>query len=198
MFLCLGAHMSFRLCFLVLLTTAPYAGQAHNDCLEHKVTAGDLVNRSKGCPNNDRIKELCGVVKDGKEEEIDSEYYFVHQTIISNGACVTSNDSEEDKRKKIQLYWNKYGKDVSCSNVNFKGGSLLRFAIYYESDRFIEDIIKKWKLSSEYFNQPDKHDGKTVLDYIASEIKACTSPLVKKKLQFYYDKLSEAGAKHST
>lgn len=141
---------------------------------------------------------LCGAVGDGEETDFDSENLYVHQDIILSLADVREGDSEQQIRQKVAAAWSEKVSRVYCENFDFKGGSLIRYAIHKRSDAFVDDVLKVWRVSPAYLNERDPKDGRTVLDYVADEI-ASTSwswPIIRKKLHSYADQLVAAGAKH--
>lgn len=187
--------MVLRLLLLVLVSS-PFISHAQEDCPPDKSPAAKLIQKVKGCPNNVDIKGLCDVIRSGQEEDAESDNFYVYETIIYNASCVTSSTPPAEKAKKIQAFWDKYGKDIQCFNLGFNGGSPVKYAAYQKFDSFIDDFIK-WKLPADYLNRRDKTDGKTVLDFIRDEMQKTKSAAANQKLQRYYDKLKAVGAKHS-
>jgi hypothetical protein len=186
--------MALRLLVLVLLSL-PSIVLGAKDCPPDESNANKIVKAAKGCPNNEKLSALCSAVGDGTEEEISSDNQYVYQTYIYDASCVNGTDSSHIKKKKINAFWDKYGKTVYCSNYGFNG-SLIKFAVNKRIDDFIHDVTEEWSLDSNILNQPDKQDGRTVLDYVRDEMNKPASPALKQKLQLYYNKLQAAGAKH--
>jgi hypothetical protein len=142
-----------------------------------------------------RFKALCGLIDSGKEEDANSANYFVYQTIILEGAGVTPSDDKVAIARKVGKLFIDHVSRIRCSNVEYAGGSLLRFAAYKGLDAFIEDIAGPWHVPAVVLNQVDRYDGATLLDYIGDEI-AISGPARAKQLQGYIKLLTEAGARN--
>lgn len=189
---------------ILVLVSAPIISSAEEECVDAKVTntADKLAMVAKGCPNNDMIHTLCNYVGEETPEDSTSENIYRYQTIINNAACITSDLSPTEKKKRMDKFWVMYGKDIQCQNLTFyvKGngsGSLIKYAVSIPFDDFMRDVISNWQVPPEALNVKDKADGLTVLDYIEQEKTKAKSAAISSQLQKYYDKLKLLGAKHA-
>lgn len=121
---------------------------------------------------------------------------WMYQSRMIDAACITENDNEEQKAEKIRKAWSTYEEDLVCSSGQFDvtKGNLLKFAVSYKFDEFINDALK-WKVN---LNKVDESDGRTVLDYIKFHIERNKGNALEPIFQDYYVKLKNAGAKHKT
>jgi hypothetical protein len=83
---------------------------------------------------------------------------------------------------------------MRCNSMDFNvpNGSLLKFAVSRNSDRFLGDVLN-WGLA---LNHIDPANGRTVLDYIQGEIARNRQAAVQRTLRRYYQMLRERGAMH--
>jgi hypothetical protein len=139
---------------------------------------------------------LCNLIGDGKEEDADSEYFYAFEPILYRAAAVTKDDSPAQVRRKIGLVFVNDVSRLYCSNLNFKGGSLIRYAAYMRFDAFIDYVTARWKVPAVVLNQVDPLDGKTVADFLDDEAASASSDLIKQKVGQYRRKLAEAGARN--
>lgn len=152
----------------------------------------------KECPNLERFGEICMLVSE-KLEDDESEYnLYLYQTRIYDAACVDiANDSPEEVKRKVQVWWNKYRLHLrlKCDTLAFRRASLIKYAIQQLSSEFIEDVTNTWGLDMNFI---EPEDGKTVLDYLSDQInKEREDSPVKPILKRYYEKFKKTGAKHS-
>lgn len=185
---------------VLILLCSPLAVMGQADCPEHKTqnSAEHLVMHARGCPNNFGMHNICASLNaQSTEDDPESLNAYVYQTKIFEASCVLPSDSEIDKKKKVQSFWNKYGKDLACDNTafNVRGGSIVKYAVSERFDDFIHDVSRKWQVN---LNKIDSVDQRTVLDYVRDEKLASTRPADIQKLQTYYNLLKAAGAKHKS
>ena len=126
--------------------------------------------------------------------------HYTFQTKIYAASCVDeSADSAEVIQQRIQVFWLVAEPTLTCSQLNFsvKDGHILKLAVERNSRDFINDVVRKWKLS---LNHVDRSDGRTVLDYIAAELAQArsTNPDLVPILQRYFDLFRSRGAKYAS
>jgi hypothetical protein len=148
------------------------------------------------CPNPKKLRGLCMFVS-SKEEDPNPQGRFVwkYQRKLLEAACIdVKKDNEEEIGKKIAKVWKDNEATLICNNTKFDvaNGNIIKFAVNLKFDEFLIDVTK-WKVN---LNKVDETDGRTVLDYVQSQIDAnkglATEPVLKK----YYQMLKDAGAKH--
>ena len=86
--------------------------------------------------------------------------HYTFQTKIYAASCVDeSADSAEVIQQKIQAFWLVAEPTLTCSQLNFsvKDGHILKLAVERNSRDFINDVVRKWKLS---LNHVDRSDGR--------------------------------------
>ena len=187
--------MFLKLIILMVMSTSVAIAQ---DCDEHNVsnTADHLAMHAKGCPNNVDVNTLCSYVDNQLPEGENSRNRFVYQTKIYAASCVLPTDSADVKKTKVNAFWNKFGKNITCKSIGFdvQNGSIVKYAVSRNFDSFIVDVTKNWKVD---LNKIDPIDQRTVLDYVHDELEKAkkeSSPLAP-KLQTYATLLKTAGAK---
>jgi hypothetical protein len=147
------------------------------------------------CPNQINAMQLCNAVSDQLYESDESTgNKYSYQTKIYKGSCVEPGDSQEIIQAKVQIFWNKYHESLNCTQLGFsiKDGHILKLAVERNSKDFINDVIRKWKLS---LNHVDPADQKTVLDYIETELVKAKGTPIEPTLQRYFDLFRSHGAK---
>ena len=120
-------------------------------------------------PNSEFYKYLCSYVDDQDlYEEGDGRYYHYFQFWIEKAACVTMQDPDSTRVKKVQDWWNKYKYNCTCNRSNFSitDGSILKYAVQTSFDPFLSKVIEFYKLGINFI---DPADGKTVLDFTKEE-----------------------------
>jgi hypothetical protein len=119
-------------------------------------------------------------------------YYY--QAIFGSEAGVEEGDSPEVARQKIQDWWRTTGQFHTCTPNGFidGGGSLLKLALHRSFRDFVDDATVRWKLE---LNHVGEADGRTVLDYIASEMERKQGTTIHATLRNYYGQFEAAGAK---
>ncbi|MBW8359257.1 MAG: hypothetical protein K0M63_05555 [Weeksellaceae bacterium] len=150
------------------------------------------------CPNPKKLRGLCMFV-DSAEKDPNPQGRFVwkYQRKFLEAACVdVKKDSEEEIGKKISKVWAENERTLICNNTKFDvtNGNLIKFAVNLKFDEFILDMAQ-WKVN---FNKVDETDGRTVLDYVQSQIERNKGLPAEPTLKRYYDMLKKAGAKHKS
>jgi hypothetical protein len=146
------------------------------------------------CQNGDKLPNICMAIGTASTDNT-ARYQFTYQRIISDAACVTPEDSEEEAGRKIREMWTQYEDKLICNNTRFdvQNGSMLKFAASARFEDFLFDASMIWKVN---LNRVDPSDGRTVLDYVQKEIERNRGTSIESKLESYYDMLRTAGAKH--
>jgi hypothetical protein len=149
-----------------------------------------------GCPNNQKLDQLCSAIIN-KREEHDSPIPTIkhrYQSIILNASCADrSKDTPEEIQRKVQAFWDKYGKQLSCDAFIVNNGNILKLGVFKLFDDFVMDLTRRWKVD---FNYIDPADNLTLLDFIQSEIERYKGSPREAVLKRYYKQFQEAGAKH--
>lgn len=194
--------MKQMLCLLLLLSSAWVFAEEECDETPSKIKPLlEVANAAakSGCPNKAKLVSICNSVSNKIEDkDPNSSYVYEYQRKIYEASCADIEiDSEATMRKKINEMWDKYQKELSCdsSQFNVTNGSILKFAVTKNFTSFLEDAAQVWKVD---LNNVDASDGKTVLDYIKSEIEKNKNNATGPILQKYYDLLRKSGAKHKT
>lgn len=166
----------FTLSFICLSVMHSAAGQALQDCsYEPK-----------------KLRNICMMVSERMPDK-DGRNTYLYQTRLQEAACVVSNDSEAWVQAKMQRLWREQGSSLTCNgaSLDIQDGNLLKFAFIQEFDDFFRDVIK-WKID---LNEVDPTDGRTLLDYVQSQIDKNAGNELGKRYQNYYYALQHAGAK---
>lgn len=150
------------------------------------------------CPNPKKLRGLCMFVGD-KEKDPNplGKFVYKYQRKFLEAACVDiKKDSEEEITKKISNVWSENEKTLICNNTQFgvANGNIIKYAVNLKFDEFLIDMTQ-WKVN---LNKVDDSDGKTVLDYIQSQIDKNKGLPAEKTLQRYYDMMKKSGAKHKS
>lgn len=184
--------------FTLLISIPAFA----DDCQDIPVSTevvGQLEGVSKRlnmeCPNQVDVRRLCNAVSEKLgETDTTKGTRFIHQTLINQAACVESGDSPDIIQAKIQNFWNKYHAQLNCTQLGFSitNGHILKLAVEKNSRDFVNDAVKKWKVT---LNHVDPVDQKTVLDYIESEMSKARGSNMEPILKRYYDLFRTNGAK---
>ena len=153
-----------------------------------------LAQNAPICPDGDKLPNICMAIGTASKDNT-GRYQFTYQRIISDAACVTPEDSEEEAGRKIRAMWTKYEDKLICNNTRFdvQNGSMLKFAASARFEDFLFDTAMIWKVN---LNRVDPSDGRTVLDYVQKEIDRNKGTSIESKLKSYYDMLRTSGAKH--
>ena len=123
-------------------------------------------------------------------------YEYRYQRQVYEAACVDlETDSEAEIARKVSTVWNANEDWLYCSSNQFNvpNGSILKYAVSRTFTAFLDDAIEIWQVN---LNKVDASDGRTLLDYVASEQEKRKGTGIEKTLQQYYDKLRRYGAKH--
>ncbi len=147
------------------------------------------------CPNQVNVTQLCNAVADQiAETNSSSNNKYSYQTKIYQAACVENGDSAEIVQAKVQNFWNRYHSQLNCTQLGFtiNNGHILKLAVEKNSRDFINDAIRKWKVS---LNHVDSADQRTVLDYIEQELNNSKGTALEPTLQRYFNLFRSNGAK---
>ena len=148
----------------------------------------------KQCPNQGRMRTLCGYIGNkAKDTTPNSDYTFFYQRVVYEAACVDYfNDSDEEIARKVQTMWALHGQHLRCGPMGVPAtGSPLRYAIHTMFDEFVRDALNSWKLD---LNQIE--DGMTMLDFIDDRISK-SSGVLKSDLEEYRRSFVLMGAKNA-
>src|SRR5690606_6564826 len=149
------------------------------------------------CPDPAKLRDLCLHVGTKHEDpDPDSLYLYRYQRIIHEAACADpTTESDEVVAAKIQRVWETSETALQCDNSEFNDmkGSVLKYAAYSLFTDFVVDASEVWQVD---LNRIDAADGRTVLDYVRDELRMKEGSSVGNKLEYYYDTLREAGARH--
>lgn len=168
-------------------------------------TAGDfdstrtakVATAAKGCSNRQKLMGMCMLIgsRTRDKQPIGPSEYLYYRRILE-ASCVDADDSEQMARKKIQAMWLEFEPEMVCENLQFDvtPGSYLKYAVATRFNEFLENAIE-WQVN---LNKMDPSDGRTVLDYVAFHRERNKGNTIEKKMDYYYDLLREAGAKHKS
>jgi hypothetical protein len=191
--------MLSRLIAVGLMITIPAFGDDCNPQVIDENVVKDLQQVSSRmnveCPHQVDIKQLCDAVSDQiPETNESSENKFSYQTKIYQASCVTSSDGPEIIKAKVQNFWNRFHGELNCSQLGFsiRNGHILKLAVERNSKDFVNDVVRKWKVS---LNHVDPADQKTVLDYIETELAKSKGTTLEPILQRYFTLFRNNGAK---
>ena len=145
------------------------------------------------------IHGLCVAVSSqaGSVDPVHSSSMFLYQTIILREAGVISTDTREEIASKVRVWFNANAHRLLCSSFNFlpRNGNILKLAISSQSDSFIDDALRWWRVD---LNNVDAVDGGTVLDYIDQmRAEAGSNASLNRIYTRYYDRFRAAGALHA-
>lgn len=123
---------------------------------------------------------------------------YRYEQIVATWAHVQPTDPLPEIDRKIGQFLNANLARLLCNQVNFnpRNGNILKLAVARQSNRFISDILDRWRPN---LNQVDAVDGKTVLDYIVDR-RAQMGPTSSygRTLTGYYNRFRAAGARHAS
>ncbi len=187
---------------LFLFTTLAVKAQ-EEDCEDKTINAlkpvmavAAVAQEETLCPNPKKLRGMCMLI-DSKEKDPNPQGRFVYkyQRKFLEAACVdVRKDSEEEISKKISSVWKENEATLICNNTKFDvaNGSVIKFAANLKFDEFMIDMTI-WKVN---LNKVDEMDGRTVLDYLKTQIERNKGMASEPVLQGYYNMLKKAGAKH--
>lgn len=174
------------LSLLSLPLSAQIAGSGQN--------TGTLV-----CPNNNRINLLCMAINTHLPESSNtSPNLYAYQTIILNAACADPlNDAEDEVRRKVQIFWEKFQDELVCdlATFNVANGNLLKYGVNRGFNDFVHDVTNVWQVN---LNRVDHSDERTVLDYIRDERDSLQGTAIGRRLSEYHEQFRAAGAKYKS
>ena len=154
---------------------------------------------STPCPNPKKLIGLSMYVsskeRDPQPQGPNGQYDWKWQRKMFEAACVDANkDSEEEIGRKISSMMKQYEDKLEVNNTTFdvSNGNIIKFAVNLKFDEFLI-WMTKWKVD---FNKVDATDGRTVLDYITSQIESNKGLASEPVLKRYYDMIKKAGGKH--
>jgi hypothetical protein len=144
-------------------------------------------------------RDLCAAVisQSGEGAPFHSSIMYIYQTIIMTEAGVLSTDTREEVARKVRVWFNANSPRLLCNHFNFPlyNGNILKLAISSQSDSFIDDAIRRWRVD---LNNVDAVDGETVLDYIVQmRVDAGSNASLNRMYTRYYDRFRAAGALHA-
>ncbi len=144
-------------------------------------------------------RDLCAAVnsQSGEGASFHSSIMYIYQTIIMTEAGVLSTDTREEVARKVRIWFNANSARLLCNNFNFvpRNGNILKQAISSQSDSFIDDALRWWRVD---LNNVDAVDGGTVLDYIVQRrVDAGSNASLNRMYTRYYDRFRAAGALHA-
>ena len=121
---------------------------------------------------------------------------YQYQNLLADAARVLPTDTDDQIYAKIGVFINANAGKMRCSQPDFNpnNGNIFKLAVSRQSNRFIDDILARWKVD---LNLIDEVDGKTVLDFIVEKRTEYSpgSPF-ERTLDRYYNRFRAAGAKH--
>lgn len=153
--------------------------------------------KNETCPNAEKLYMICSSVGGIEPDDEGGEYKYYYQRQIFEASCTNLKESDEIRNSKISAMWKKFeNKELICNNLQFDiaNGNIIKYAASRLIDPFIRDVIR-WKVN---LNKVDQTDGRTPLDYIKVHMERANGGPVANKLQYYYDILRQAGAKHKS
>lgn len=145
------------------------------------------------------IANICAAVK-LQSEELDPTHpdiMFQYQSLIASEAGVLPSDTKTQFNGKMGTWIDRNMPRLLCRGFDFspQGGNILKLAISAQSDSFIDDVVRTWKVD---LNQVDLVDGQTVLDYIeAKRVAGGSNANLNRIYTRYYDRFRAAGARHA-
>lgn len=146
------------------------------------------------CPTAKPLRNICLLVENDSitEENNDKKY----RKRLYDAACTSITEQPKIRSEKVKTMWEKLEDRMVCNTIGFdvENGNLIKFAVSVLNDDFIDDVIY-WKIN---LNKIDRSDDATVLDYVKKRIEYVKGTAVEPKLQSYYAKLRNAGAKHKS
>ena len=187
--------------FVLLLTFYAIDANCQTTSI-HKIKpinqAAPVVEVPAVCPNPKKLRGLCMFVS-GKEEDPNPQGRFVwkYQRKLLEAACADpAKDSEEVIGRKISKLWKENESTLICNNTKFDvaNGNILKFAVNLKFDEFLIDVTR-WKVN---LNKVDETDGRTLLDYVQTQIQSNEGLATEPVLKRYYQMLRDAGAKHKS
>lgn len=143
------------------------------------------------------VQNFCAAVQNQTEElepRHDSILYR-YQTLIYDAAGVEPHDNEAAVTLKVGSFLNANMPKLLCEFVDFnpRFGNILKLAVARQSDPFLRDALRVWKVD---LNQVDDADGATVLDYIVRKrTEAGSNKNLVDLYQRLFDQFRRAGAK---
>jgi hypothetical protein len=144
------------------------------------------------------MKELCWNVGQGNPDKgKDGNYQYIYQRMIYEAAGVNPDkDTEAEGNLKIEAFWKLIEGDCNCDAANFEisFGSILKYAVWVAATDFIWDCIS-WGVDLNFRADMSADHGRTLLDYVKSQIESNKGDSLESKYQMYYDRLRKHGAK---
>lgn len=191
--------MDMRAFFIFSLLFVSLASFAQEDCDDDagKKLENAVKKSVEQCPNAEKLDQFCSSVGGLEADDEGGDYKYYYQRQIFEASCTTLKEAEETRNSKIKAMWKKFeNKELICNNLQFDiaNGNIIKYAASRSIDPFIRDVIK-WKVN---LNKVDQTDGRTPLDYIKFHMERAKGGALEKKLQYYYEILRKAGAKHKT
>jgi len=145
---------SFLIC---IVTTFPLQADKAEDC---------------DCPppSKDDIIGFCLNVKQGLVEPDDSPFIYAFERSLWEMSCAKAgSDSEEKAKEKIRKMWNKYKLCFACDMLGFSvpNGNILKLSMDSAFPDFVDMMVRDYKVVYDF---KDPADGKTLLEFVESEI----------------------------
>jgi hypothetical protein len=178
-----------------------FSSFAKENCISGEFEANlnelvEVTSKVEDCPkpSDDMFEKMCDLVA---RKDVSYKDHLMKMSCADK-----KKDSQVSVNTKIKQTWDTYRKDFYCSEDGFavKEGNILKYSVYHGFPTFVNGIVKHYDLD---INFKDPADGKTVLDYIQSEIvmfkKLGSLPSKVKELEeLYQDFRINLKAKHAS
>ena len=170
------------------------------------LTSQAQEKKAKDCdcpkPTKKQFTYVCNEIyeKNLAPEESNFGYQYVEELWKISCAKV-GVDTPEQAKRKIQCMWNKYKEEFRCyghSDVTLDNANVLKFSVDTGFSTFVVAAVKKYELD---VNFKDPTDGKTILDFVESQLDHYRNSTFTAKANEYqrtYDLLIKYGAKRAT
>jgi len=154
-------------------------------------------------PSETDFTRVCNSIYDKKSPtDVNAIIAYKYQEDLYKMSCVDiSIDSKDVIYEKIRCMWNKNKEKFRCfqyDGVSVPNSNVLKFCMDVNFSTFLVTAVKKYKLELNFI---DPADGKTIMDFLDSQLKSYRNADYVDKANEYqriYELLKANGAKHSS
>lgn len=191
---------------ILVITSSLHAKKVKEEPCE---TSGDVTSHATGmlkvmsrlpandgCADKAKLEKICLDVLSKSSAPDESPFQYSYEMKLHAAACANPEiENEEAVNRKIRAMWKRLENDLICNTTDFDvpRGSILKYAVKMRAFDLVSQAAESWKVN---LNRVDEADGRTLLDYVRSEIEKNKGTNLEPVLKGYYKVLQRSGAKH--